>query len=171
MKLNIENFEFKKQTENNFNVLYDGTYLKFWGNNLSVPFGLETEYNKKIIKLELNDENESDQHLKKVIYHIEKLIKKKLNVNDDEFKSIIKKRPNKNDMLELRIKMMKNNLITETEYQDKDSNYLKTLYDLPNYCTIKTQIEINGLWDYRTEKKEKNKCGLIAYATKIIVLK
>jgi hypothetical protein len=171
MKIDIEKIEFKKLTDNNFSVLYDGGFLKFWCNKLFLPFGLEHEYNKTIIKLELNNENESDNHLKKVIYHIENLIKKKLNINDNEFKSIIKKRPNKSDILEIRIKSIKNNLITNIEYEDKDNNYLKTLYDLPKKSFVNTQIEINALWDYRTDKKENNKCGLIVYATKILVLK
>ena len=36
---------------------------------------------------------------------------------------------------------------------------------------VKIQLEVNGLWDYRNESKEKYKAGLIIYITKIIVLK
>lgn len=171
MKLDIDKIEFKQMTDNNYLVLYDGTNLKFWCNNLCIPFGLETEYNKKVIKLKLDEDNESHQHLKKVIHHIENLIKKKLNAQDNEFKSIIKKKSQTYDVLELRIKTMKNNVITDIEYQDKTNFYLKTIYDLPKQSYLKTQLEINGLWDYRTEKNENNKCGLVVYATKIIVLK
>jgi len=66
---------------------------------------------------------------------------------------------------------MKNNLITTVEYEDTNNNYLKTLYDLPKQSYVKAQIEINGLWDYRTDKKDKNKIGLTVYITKIYVYK
>ena len=65
---------------------------------------------------------------------------------------------------------MKNRILTDIEFQDKDNNYLKTIYDLPKQSYLKVNLEINGLWDYRTDKKENNKCGLIVYTTKIFVL-
>ena len=65
---------------------------------------------------------------------------------------------------------MKNRILTDIEFQDKDNNYLKTIYDLPKQSYLKVNLEINGLWDYRTDKKESNKCGLIVYTTKIFVL-
>ena len=171
MKLDIDKIEIKNITDNIYSIYHDTNILKFWSNKLCIPFGLEKDYNKTIIKLELEENNENHQHLKKVIQRIETLIRKKINANENDFKSVIKKRPNKCDVLELRIKMIKNKIITDIEYEDKDNHYLKTIYDLPKQSYIKTQIEINGLWDYRTEEKNKNMSGLIVYATKIIVLK
>ena len=66
---------------------------------------------------------------------------------------------------------MKNNIVTTIEYQNNDNNYLKTIFDLPKQSYIKVLFEIYGIWDYRNDKKEKNKVGLILYANKIIVLK
>lgn len=171
MKLEMEKMEIKKIAENICTIDYENNKIKFWCNKLCLPFGLEDEYGKKIIKVELEDKNDNHVHLKKVIKHIEKMIMKKMNVEDEgEFKSVIKKRPNKVDMLELRIKTMKNSILTEIEYENKTNNYLKTIYDIPKQSYVKTQIEINGLWDYRTDKNEKNKIGLIVYVTKLIVL-
>jgi len=171
MKLDIEKINIKKIAENISSIDYEDNKLKFWCNGLCLPFGLENEYNKMILKLELEEKNDNHMHIKKVIKHIEKMIITKMNVEEDEFKSIIKKRPNKCDILELRIKTIKSSILTDVEYEDKTNNYLKTIYDIPKQSFLKTQIEINGLWDYRTDKKEKNKIGLIVYATKIIVLK
>ena len=70
----------------------------------------------------------------------------------------------------MRIKTVKNKILTNIEYEDKEKNYLKTIYDLPKQSYLKLNLEINGLWDYRTEKKESNKCGLIVYTTNILVL-
>ena len=190
MKLDINKIKLKELTENIYQILYEGKSLKFWSPTILIPFGLEYEYNKQILKAELN-ENEDNKyknehiHLKKLILHIEKLIKDKINMNNDnngnndtndaidQFKSIIKKRYNRSDMIECRIKKMKNNIITSIEYEDKEHNYLKTIYDLPKQSYVKIQFEINGLFDYRNNENEneKNKVGLIVYATKIIVLK
>jgi len=172
MKLDINKFEINKIAENIFNIQHDNNILKFWSPRILLPFGVYNEYNKSLLGMELDDENYIDHiHFKKVIRHIENLIKKKLNLEDNEFKSIIKNRHPKNDLLECRIKSIKNNVITLIEYEDKEANYLKTVYDIPKQSYIKAQIEINGLWDYRTEIKEKNKVGLIVYVTKIIVLR
>lgn len=171
MKLDINKIELKKLSDNIFQIYHDGTILKFNCPTLLSPFGIDTEYNKQIIRLELDENNNSEiSYFKKVILHIENLIKKKLEVSDEQFKSVIKKRNNKCDMLEMRIKTVKNKILTTIEYQDKENNYLKTIYDLPKQSLLKINLEINGLWDYRTEKIESNKCGLIVYTTKILVL-
>jgi len=172
MKLDINKIDLKCINENIYQILHDGVILKFWSPKILIPFGLENEYNKNIIKLELNNSNDEHSYFKKIIQHLENLIKKKLNLEDNhEFKSIIQTRKNNNQFIECKIKSMKNNLITTIEYEDTDNNYLKTLYDLPKQSYVKAQIEINGLWDYRTDKKEKNKIGLTVYITKIYVYK
>ena len=170
MKLDINKIELKKISDNIFQIYHDGTLLKFNCPKLLSPFGIDTEYNKLIIRLELDETNNEISYFKKVILHIESLIKKKIEANDEEFKSVIKKRNNKSDILELRIKTVKNKILTNIEYEDKEKYYLKTIYDLPKQSYLKLNLEINGLWDYRTEKKESNKCGLIVYTTNILVL-
>ena len=172
MKLDIEKINLKKVNENIYILLIEEKILKFWSPKVFIPFGLENEYNKNIIKLELNEKNEEHIYFKKIILHLENLIKKKLNIeNNDEFKSVLQTRKNNNQFIECKIKSIKNNLITTIEFEDKDNNYLKSIYDLPKQSYIKTQIEINGIWDYRTENKNKNKIGLTIYASKIVVFK
>jgi len=173
MKLDINKLEFKKNNENIYQILHDNTVLKFWSPPILLPFGLDNEYDKYLIRLELDekDNNFNHNHLKKIFLHIEKIVKEKLNINDNEFKSIIKKREKKDDLIECKIRTMKNNIITTIEYQDNDNNYLKTIFDLPKQSYVKVLFEIYGLWDYRNDKKEKNKVGMILYANKIIVLK
>ncbi len=169
MKFDIDKIDIKNVAPNINTITHDNKTIRLWTCKLLLPFGLEDEYGKKIIKLELEENNNEHMQLKKIIEYLEKLIKRKMNVEDDEFKSVIRKRPSRKDMLEVRIKVMKNNILTEVEYEDKITNYLKTIYDLPKQYYIKVQLEINGFWDYRTEQKDKNKCGLVIYATKIIV--
>ena len=199
MKIDIEKIVFneikntKKRTkidlynnnntgENNFKQIYhDGKVLQFWTPKMLMPFGIDNEYGKYILKLEFGDEkNEEHAHFKKVILHIEKLIKKKLEIenNSEQWKSIIKNRENKTDVIELRIKNIRNNIQTEIISNDNNvnnvndgtpNNYLKTIFDLEKQTYIKALIEINGLWDYRTDNTEKNKIGLICYATKLYI--
>lgn len=169
MKLDINKIDIKNVAPNINIITHNNIVLRFWTCHLSLPFGIENEYGKSILKLQLDNTKSDHLQLKKVIEHIEKLIIQKMNIEENEFKSVIKKRKDNNDMLELRIKTMKNKFLTEIEYENKESNYLKTIYDLQKQSIIKTQIEINGFWDYRTENKDNNKCGLIVYANKIIV--
>jgi hypothetical protein len=178
MKLDKNKFTLKEINENMYNILYDNNTLKFMGPKILIPVGLENEYGKYLIKLELEKENLEHIYLKKIILHLEKIMKEKLEIKDENneiFKSILQIRKNNNEFLECRIKNIKNNMVTTIEYEDKDNNYLKTIYDLPKQSYVKIQFEINGLWDYRdnTDKNkiEKNKVGLIVYASKIIVLK
>lgn len=171
MKIDINKLEFKSVSDNISLIYYDNKTLRFWTPLILAPFGIDNEYNKYLLKLEINEKIEEHLHLKKLLLHIENLVKKKLNMDDIEFKSIIKTRINNCDLVETRLKNIKNNITTIIEYEDKDNNYLKTVFDLKKQSQIKVQVEINGLWDYRNEKKDKNKCGLIIYITKIIVPK
>jgi hypothetical protein len=170
MKLDINKIELKEVAPNIYQLLHDNEQLKFWSPILKVPFGIDNEYNKYLLRLELNDEEGDQQHFKKIILHIEKLIKKKLNLENIEFKIVIRDRKNSNSLIETKIKTVKKIITTAIEFEDKDNNYLKTIFDLPKQSNVKIQLEIYGLWDYRNEKNESNKIGLIVYVNKIIVL-
>ena len=172
MKIDSNKLELKKNTDNIYQLLHDTTILKFWSPSILLPFGLDNEYDKYLIRLELDEKDIQHNHLKKILTHIEKKVKENLNADNDEFKSVIKKRDKKCDLIECKIKTMKNNIITSIEYEDKENNYLKTIFDLPKQTYVKVLFEIFGVWDYRTtDKKEKNKIGLILYANKILVLR
>ena len=176
MKLDINKIELKEVADHIFQLTHDNVALKFSGPSIVAPFGIDNEYNKYILRLEL-DENDTNKnslehaHFKKIILHIEKLIKKKLNLEDFELKSVIRFREKNNPLIESRIKTMKKNIQTVIQFEDKDNNYLKTIFDLPKQSRVKVEFEIYGLWDYRSLKKENNKVGLIVYVNKIIVLK
>ena len=206
VKINFDNNDANDNNNNdenkalkvNFKQIYhDGKVLQFWTPKMLMPFGIDNEYGKYILKLEFDNEtNEEHTYFKKVILHIEKLIKKKLEIEDNsiEWKSIIKKRENKTDIIELRIKNIRNNIQTEiisnnsgiirssvaTKSTDsshgqvlpgssENNNYLKTIFDLEKQTYMKALIEINGLWDYRNNNIEKNKIGLICYCTKLYI--
>lgn len=178
-KIDLYNDNNNTTNDKNFKQIYhDGKILHFWTPKMLMPFGIDNEYGKYILKLEFDDDkNEEHAYFKKVILHIEKLIKKKLEIENDslQWKSIIKKRENKSDIIELRIKNIKNNIQTEilnnndTVNNVENDNYLKTIFDLKKQTYMKALIEINGLWDYRVNNIEQNKVGLICYATKLYI--
>lgn len=180
-KIDLYNNNNNTTSDKNFKQIYhDGKVLQFWTPKMLMPFGIDNEYGKYILKLEFDDnKNEEHAYFKKVILHIEKLIKKKLEIENDseQWKSIIKKRENKSDIIELRIKNIKNNIQTEilnnndtdAENSMENTNYLKTIFDLKKQTYMKVLIEINGLWDYRVNNIEQNKVGLICYATKLCI--
>jgi len=214
MKLDLEKIIFKETKDNYKIVQHDNKFLTFWTPKILMPFWVDHEYDKYILKLEFDDKNEEHNHFKKVILHIEKLIKKKIKLEEiasngiasngiasndiasndiasndiasndiasnglqesdfKEWKSIIKNRPNKSDIIELRIKNFKKNIQTELEFEDKNSNqnYLRTIFDLKKQTHMKALIEINGLWDYRNteNKNQQYKIGLVCYATKLYI--
>jgi hypothetical protein len=143
MKLDSEKIDFKEMSENIYQIYHDGNILKFWTPKILIPFGIENEYNKYIVKLELDKDdydNIEHQKLKKLILHIENLIKKKKDIEDIEFKSIIKNRLNKSDMIECRLKNLKGTIGTLFEYKDKENNYLKTIFDMPKNSYVRAQI-------------------------------
>ena len=88
MKLDINKLEFKKNNENIYQILHDNNILKFWSPSILLPFGLDNEYDKYLIRLELdekdiNNNNFNHSHLKKIFLHIEKIVKEKLNIDNN----------------------------------------------------------------------------------------
>jgi hypothetical protein len=77
-----------------------------------------------------------------------------------------------NPQIETQLKKVKNSFITEVEYEDTDTHYLKTVLEIPKNSVIKGLMEIYGIWDYREEGSVlKNKVGLVIYVNKIVVKK
>ena len=84
MKLDLEKITFKETKDNYKIVQHDNKFLTFWTPKILMPFGIDHEYDKYILKLEFDDKNEEHNHFKKVILHIEKLIKKKIEIDDEK---------------------------------------------------------------------------------------
>lgn len=173
MQLDKTTIELNKIADNIFKLTCGGKDIKFWTPKLLIPFGIETEYNKKVLKLELLDNDNAEQiYFENIIKKIENIIKEKLELNDNEFKTVIRKREKYNDIIETKIKMGRKCVLTTVDFEDKANNYLKTIYEIGKNIHVKVLIEVNGIWDYRTEeKKDNNKVGLIVYVNKIHVYK
>ena len=109
-----------------------------------------------------------------------KQMRHKLNTNQTKSKEEINKETaciferekllkEKKDLLVCRIKKFKTNLSINISFNDKDNNYLKTIFDINKNIFADIDIEINSLWDFRHLPKEENNIGLIVYISKIHV--
>ena len=167
MKLESNRFSFSESDDHIQQIFYDGKPFFIKTPKIHIPFGLD-EYNEKYyIRLELFSTNEKDayytqhKHLKNIIQKIEKIIMKKMNAEEKEWKTVIRSKPGLPDLIECRVKHVKNYIQTKVEYPPKDKALYKTIYDLNNKSYGTAVLEIFGLWDYREDSRETNKIGLI----------
>ncbi len=175
MKIESEKINFKKQDEYITQIFHETEQIKFWTPDLYVPFGVDERFGKYVIQLVLDKDSTQHKNLKKIIEKVEKVLIKRLDIKEEEFKSIFRRKMGDNDMLDLRLKQIKTKVITECEYENKKDNYLKTIYEIQKESRVKALIEIWGFWDYREkgklEEEEGNKrIGLIVNILKIKVL-
>ncbi len=171
MKIESNKIGFKKMDENIQLIFNDMEVIKFWSPELRVPFGVDENFGKHYIRLELEKENKQHQNLKKIIDKVESILKKKKDLEDFEMKSIFRRKMGENDLMDLRLKQIKSKVITEVEYENKRDNYLKTVYDIEKESIVKIYLEVHGFWDYRIEgERKEHKVGLILNALKIKVL-
>lgn len=170
-KINIENIIFGSSSNNFYNIKNkrSNKCLKFKLKNVFLPFGLDEEYNNYYLKFELNDNDIEHVEFKNTIKLIEDKIINEFKCSDNELKNVIKKRNEKKDLLVCRIKKFKTNISINISYNDKDNNYLKTVFDIGKNIFADIDIEISSLWDFRHLSKEENNIGLIVYISKIHV--
>ncbi len=171
MKIESEKIQFKNINENISQIFHDGKILQFWSPVLKAPYGIDEKFGKFLLQLELHENSTQHKHLKKIIENIENIIIKRLNLEDNEIKHIIRRQIGTNDLMETKMKQMKDRIITEVEFENKKDSYLKTIYDLDKNSYVKVYLEIGGIWDYREEgKREDHKVGLLLNVLKIKVL-
>jgi hypothetical protein len=170
-KINIENIIFGDSSNNFYSIKNkrSNKSIKFKLKNVFLPFGLDEEYNNYYLKFELDEHNLEHIEFKNTITLLEKKIMNDFKCSEIEFKNIIKKRENKKDLLACRIKKFKSNISINITYENKENNYLKTIYDINKNIYTDIDIEINSLWDFRNSSKDENNIGLIIYISKIHV--
>ena len=65
---------------------------------------------------------------------------------------------------------MKGKLIVDLTYEDNQTNYLKTIYELEKNKNMDVVLEIPTLWDFRKKDEENiNKIGFLFNVNKIHV--
>lgn len=135
--MNFNDIDFKKinitKKDNNFHTLtYDNNKFILKLNNVQVPYGLENEYGKLTLKL-----NISDNDIIKHIINIEEIIIKKFKLN-------IKSQLRNNSLLTCRIPTIKNKIICDI----KKNNSYYNIYKLKRNDFIDCLIFIDKIWLY-----------------------
>ena len=140
--LNLKEFDINKvQIEKSkempnaliYSIRYNDDLLIFKMNNVKVPFGLEKYYNDYILKIQL-----SDELVKSIVYKIEEVIYK---MDENKFKSQIKRSNNFEDLLTIKIANNKN----ENSIKNND-NSVSTIFDIKKNSNIDIEIYIDLIW-------------------------
>ena len=158
----LKSLKIEQTSKNYFNLKNNRKNVKFKLYKLLCPFGIDNEYGNLIVKLELEQSNSKHLELINQVKDFENKLKEQFHSNDEEWKSLISVRENNNIFIEAKVKIIKNKLLTTLTFEDNDSNYLKTMYELGKnfYCDV--ILEIPTLWDFRKDNEENvNKIGLI----------
>lgn len=152
-----------EQSSNNYYKLKNKKkYIKIKIDNILSPFGIDEEYGNYVMKFEIDQFKEQHINIINQIKDIECKLKEQFSASDEEWKSLINIRENNNIFLECRIKKIKTSILTKLTFEDKDNNYLKSLYDLDKNFYSDIILEIPTLWDFRKDNNDnKNKIGLI----------
>ena len=178
MKLDKNYLNYIQENDHLYRVLHNGEIFSFTTPVMGIPFGIDQEYGKIICRLEYPEESKMNTqyiHIKKIIEKIEKYVCEKFEVKEDELKSVIRKKDHLPDLIECRIKEIKNNVITKVIYENKSDNYLKTLFDIPEKSFGIAKLEWFGIFDYRDHEdsinsgNKKHKIGILLYINKIII--
>jgi hypothetical protein len=176
MKFDKANISYIEENTNFYRVLHNGEIFRFNTPVMGVPFGIDQEYGKIMCRLEFPEDSKMNTqyiHLKKILEKIEKYVIERFDVKENELKSVFRKKEGLPDLIECRIKEIKNNIITKVTYENKSDNYLKTLFDIKEKSFIIGKLEYAGVFDYREKDKSseenKHKIGIILYISKILV--
>ena len=136
-EFNITNVQIEKSKEILkaliYSIRYDDELIIFKMNNVKVPFGLEKYYNDYILKIQL-----SDELVKSIVYKIEEVIYK---MDENKFKSQIKRSNNFEDLLTIKIANNKN----ENSIKNND-NSVSTIFDIKKNSNIDIEIYIDLIW-------------------------
>ena len=156
----IHSIKIEQKSNNYHNIKNNNKNIKIKIYNILCPFGVDQQYGNSVIKLEINQNDEKHIEIINQIKELELKFIENFNSNNDEWKSLINLKDNNNIFLECKIKKIKNNILTKLSFNDKDENYLKTIYELDKNFTCDVVLEIPTIWDFRNNN-DSNKIGFI----------
>lgn len=186
MKIHSDKIQFKPIDDHISLIFHETDMIKFWTPEIKAPFGVDENFGKHYLRLELDPNNTQHQNLKKIIEKVESILLKKLSMDPSDFKSVIRKKIQSKDtttneynpdIIDVRLKFIRNALVSTCEYENQRDHYLKTIYEIDKDSYVKVYLEIHGFWDYRSdfttlheENKKDRRVGLIVNALKVKVL-
>lgn len=156
----IHSIKIEQKSNNYHNIKNNNKNIKIKIDNILCPFGIDQQYGNSVVKLEINQNDEKHIEIINQIKELELKFIENFNTNTNEWKSLINLKDNNNIFLESKIKKIKNNILTKLSFNDKEKNYLKTIYELDKNFTCDVILEIPTIWDFRNNN-EGNKIGFI----------
>jgi hypothetical protein len=140
MKIESNKINFRSLDAHNVEIYHDTDRIRFWTGPMKVPFGIDENFGKHYIRVELDEDSKQDAIFKKIIEKIEGIMIKRLNIGEGQLKKIIRRKVGNKDIADIRVKQIKNNVLTECEYENPRDNYLKTLFDIEKGDIVKIDI-------------------------------
>lgn len=127
---------------------------------LKIPFGIENNYNKYEIKLELDD---TCKFIKPLIRKIEKYIAETKGLENFKLVSNIRENGKYNDLLTIKIPYYRNKFMSKIESKNENI-YLPTFYEIEKNMYASSTIHIKKFWILN------NKYGLLIELKKLTIL-
>lgn len=160
MKIESDKINFHK-IDNHISMIYHETdIIKFWTGPIKAPFGVDENFGKHYIRLELDESIKKHGFFKKIISKMESIVSKKLDLKEGELKPIARRKIGEHDLLDIRLKEVKSKMQTECVYENIRDSYLKTIYEIEPNSMVDVYVEIHGIWDYR-QKENSSTLGMI----------
>lgn len=160
MKIESDKINFHKIDDHISMIYHETDIIKFWTGPIKAPFGVDENFGKHYIRLELDENIKKHEIFKKIISKMESIVSKKLDLKDGELKVIARRKIGEHDLLDIRLKEVKSKMQTECVYENMRDSYLKTIYEIEPNSMIDVYVEIHGIWDYR-EKSNTSTLGMI----------
>jgi hypothetical protein len=160
MKIESDKINFRKMDDHISMIYHETDIIKFWTGPIKAPFGVDENFGKHYIRLELDENIKKHAIFKKIISKMESIVSKKLDLKEEELKPIARRKIGEHDLLDIRLKEVKSKIQTECVYENVRDSYLKTIYEIEPNSMVDVYVEIHGIWDYR-EKDNSSTLGII----------
>lgn len=157
----LHSLKIEQTSQNYYSLKNKRKNIKINIKNILCPFGIDNQYGNSVIKFEIDQHNIDHIEAINQIRELENKLIEQFKSNQEEWKSLINLRDNNNIFLECKIKKVKNKLLTQLSFHNKEENYLKTIYELGENFNCDVILEIPTIWDFRKNENNINKIGLI----------
>jgi len=162
--MDFKDIDLNKITINNKIIEYNGKRgLHIKTPRMRIPFGLDEEYGKYILKLEFSDFYKDDdmKDFHDFINNLERIFMNHFG-NAGEFKSLIRRSKSYDPMYCPKVMERYNRL--ECQVIDKDN--LTTIHEINKNIYVNAFLSLDRLWEMNKRNKLRN--GYIVYVKKIV---
>ncbi len=88
MKIESNKINFRQLDSHNVEIYHDTDRIRFWTGPMKVPFGIDENFGKHYIRVELDEDSKHDMIFKKIIEKIEGIMIKRLNIQEGQTSNV-----------------------------------------------------------------------------------